>query len=545
MELEAKGSPSEPSEKIAAKDSAFPVHPLLFGAFPVLSLFSSNLAIVPLRDLWQPLGVTVAATALLWLVLWPLFRNLRTAATAASVISLMVFLFSTLAPRVGLEKQPLGWLLLTVVLAVAVGIKIRQTGILNLLATLLAVVAVGNIAISEARIAIDESRIGASEPRRAVTASGPTPDIFYIILDGYGRADSLKRAIHFDDAPFLDALRSRGFYVASRSHSNYVQTEISLASSLNLDLIPKLLPDQGRESSDRGVFDPLISDNELSHFLRDRGYRTIGITSGFPPIEFPHADLWLKTAPKYTLFETALIQMTPAATADRGIESMFTWRRETLLAAFQDVRDLAEPSGRPRFVFVHILAPHPPFVLDANEGFVRPRGPFGYWDGSDFMQYVGKPADYRAGYAGQVQAINTEVLKTVDALLRAAKVKPIIVLQGDHGSKVGLDQNDLAKTDLTECFPNLAAFYVPDTIRVKLYPEITPVNEFRIILGSLFGANLPLLPDRSWYSPFALPFEFTDVTSRVPGARLASRSRSGGQRARRPKGISAPTLPKG
>jgi hypothetical protein len=78
-----------------------------------------------------------------------------------------------------------------------------------------------------------------------------------------------------------------------------------------------------------------------------------------------------------------------------------------------------------------------------------------------------------------------------------------------------LDQNEITKTDLTECFENLSCYYVPDEVRKKLYPTITPVNSFRIILSTLFGADLPNLPDRSWYSPFGRPFEFTDVSDRI------------------------------
>ncbi|HLK14313.1 MAG TPA: hypothetical protein VKT78_05880, partial [Fimbriimonadaceae bacterium] len=93
--------------------------------------------------------------------------------------------------------------------------------------------------------------------------------------------------------------------------------------------------------------------------------------------------------------------------------------------------------------------------------------------------------------------------------------KPIVLVQGDHGSKLGLDQNSLPKTDIPECMSNLMAYEVPDAVRAKLYPEITPVNSFRIILSTLFGAKLPNEPDRSWYSTFDRPFDFMEVTDRL------------------------------
>ncbi len=41
-------------------------------------------------------------------------------------------------------------------------------------------------------------------------------------------------AYGYDNTEFLNALRERGFYVGECSQSNYVRTEISLASSLNM-----------------------------------------------------------------------------------------------------------------------------------------------------------------------------------------------------------------------------------------------------------------------------------------------------------------------
>ena len=303
--------------------------------------------------------------------------------------------------------------------------------------------------------------------------------------------------------------------MAADSHSNYVQTEISLSSSLNMQLIPTLLPKQPRDTTDREVFDELISKNELASFLKSQGYETISITTGFPAVRFPISDLWMDRVSQYTLFETTLVQMTPFVDSEGSIGSQFDWRRKARDAAFKDLKETAGPASRPRFIFVHVLAPHPPFVFGPNGEVMPHHGPFGYWDASDYMHYSGDLNSYRDGEDGQIAYLDKQLISTVDAIQTAATTKPVIVIQGDHGSKSRLDQNDLSKTDVTEAFPNLEALYVPDAIRAKLYPTITPVNEFRLILGELFGLNMPLLPDRSWYSPFAHPLEFTDVTATV------------------------------
>ncbi len=59
----------------------------------------------------------------------------------------------------------------------------------------------------------------------------------------------------------------------------------------------------------------------------------------------------------------------------------------------------------------------------------------------------------------------------------------------------------------------LSAYYLPEAGRKMLYPAITPVNSFRVVLDSSFGAGLPLLPDRSFFSIWDEPYKYVDVTA--------------------------------
>lgn len=75
------------------------------------------------------------------------------------------------------------------------------------------------------------------------------PDIYYIILDGYARGDVLQEVYTFDNTEFLDALSSRGFFIADQSHSNYSQTQLSLASSMNFEYLDYLSFASGTSSN--------------------------------------------------------------------------------------------------------------------------------------------------------------------------------------------------------------------------------------------------------------------------------------------------------
>ena len=74
---------------------------------------------------------------------------------------------------------------------------------------------------------------------------------------------------------------------------------------------------------------------------------------------------------------------------------------------------------------------------------------------------------------------------------------------------------DVHNTDLVERMSKLNAYYFPARKYEGLYGKITPVNSFRVVLNTYFGANLELLPDRSFFSTWSEPYHFIDVTDTV------------------------------
>ena len=503
------------------KRDPLPFYPLIVAAFPVVSVFSANLAYVPAGQVVRPLAVAVVGTAALTLALGTLLRSAARGAAAATVLVVCLFGYGWFTASI--RTTPLGvfatslslWVTLTALLTGLAAWTIRRTRPLNVLATFIALVALANLGFGLVRSA--ELAARGPRARLAKLASGTKPDVFYVILDGHGRTDSLRRAIGYDDSAFVAGLRRRGFYVADRSRSNYCQTEISLASSLNMDLIPRLLPKVGPKTEDRTPLAGLADENEVARRLRAQGYRFLAVTSGFDALRFNSADAHLGSRWGGTMVESTLLAMTPLAQGG-VVESQFEARRQNLRDAFDNLAALGSPTAEPRFVVAHVLAPHPPFVFRADGTPQRRVGGFGYWDGDDYTTFSGgTAADYRRGYAGQAAWVDAKALEAVDRLLAASDPArpPIIVVQGDHGSKVGLAQNSLAKTDLRECFPILNAYFVPPAVRKNLRPDITPVNTFRVLLRDLFGDALPDLPDHSWYSGYATPYAFTDVTDRV------------------------------
>jgi hypothetical protein len=101
-----------------------------------------------------------------------------------------------------------------------------------------------------------------------------------------------------------------------------------------------------------------------------------------------------------------------------------------------------------------------------------------------------------------VTYINKRILAIVDLILKDSPKPPIIIIQGDHGP---------APFDvIPRRMKNLNSYYFPDNTE-GLYPTITPVNTFRLILNKYFGQQYPMLEDRSLYSAYDIPYNYEEI----------------------------------
>jgi hypothetical protein len=336
------------------------------------------------------------------------------------------------------------------------------------------------------------------------------PDIYYIILDAYGRADVLERLYGVDNAPFLASLERKGFYIARESHTNYIQTALSIPAALN----STYLQPEPEGVSGAAYFSHLIAQNGLFRLLKECGYRTLAFKTGFFFTNHLDVDVTLTSGTKLNEFESLLLAGTPMDLLAGGLysyppELSYPAHRRRVLYAFDQLQKLPWEPG-PKIVFAHIVSPHPPFVFDAEGQAQDPARSYSLEDGDEF---AGSWEEYRRGYAAQVQFVNQKLEKTIDAILARSAQPPVILLQGDHGPGGSLDWSSLENSCLWERTSILNAYYLPNAEADQLYPSISPANTFRIVLNAYFGTGLELLPDHTFYSSHRLPREITDITS--------------------------------
>jgi len=523
------------------------VFPALVAVFPILFLYAQNNDHFPIHVVWLPLAATLGAAVAIWAVAGLVLRSAHRGALLAALLLLLFFSYGQMvdvlrranAGVFGLGPKDLS-VILFAALCIAVTFFVLKTP--KKVGRLLAVENFAALCLMAAPLAIIVNvqshrvtflRPEAKRPTSLRRAAGESPDIYYIILDGYGRDDVLRDLYGYDNSEFTDYLKSKGFRVARQSRSNYNQTGISLASSLNMTYLDRYTVGAEHNSDDRTPLSGMIGDNAVWSFLRSQGYQFTIFATSYDLLDLRSADNY-RGPEALSEFEGGVADMTPLA-----VEGLpYAAHRSKIRYAFEHMGDAAA-DPRPNFTFAHIAAPHPPFIFGANGSDVTPDEGYSMGDGSHLVSANGITwRQYRDGYTNQLAYINKCVMKCVDNVLARSKQPPIIVIQGDHGPGSLLDQEDPGHTYLTERFSILNAYYLPNSEAGDIYDTISPVNSFRVILNRYFGAGYELLPDRSYFAAWSQPYKYAAVTEAI-----ARESRAKAAKLISEKGGPGPALP--
>lgn len=96
------------------------------------------------------------------------------------------------------------------------------------------------------------------------------PDIYFIIADEYAGKKELNDIFHFDNSPFENDLRQRGFHLIHNSRSNYNWTPYSLASILNMNYLN--LKTTMVNMYDLLACEDAVKASSVIHFFQKEGY---------------------------------------------------------------------------------------------------------------------------------------------------------------------------------------------------------------------------------------------------------------------------------
>lgn len=333
------------------------------------------------------------------------------------------------------------------------------------------------------------------------------PDIYYIILDGFARSDVLLDLYDLDNSKFINALGDRGFFVASESYANYTQTRTSLASSLNMMYLDEASDIIGEDKLFYLPTYHMIDNSIVEHIFRSYGYEMVSFRSGVSFTEFSDWEnyYYLKLHPdtySQTFFSTTAMSVFINP-------KLYQWHFNNVNFILETLPVVSNHDDA-QFIFAHIMCPHPPFVFNIDGTLRKSDRLFSYHDGN-FLLSIRTKEEYLTGYPNQVMFLQDAILEMVDEIINTSTDPFILILQSDHGSGMNFDNDYFENTNIIERLGILNAIYFYDQDYEHLYPQISPVNTFRIIFSQYFGIDQPLLVDKHYYTGYLDLFNFVPV----------------------------------
>ncbi len=460
------------------------IYPILLAVFPVLFLYTQNIDQTTAQQALSPLRYAVLGTLVVWLLFYLLIRNIFKAGLATTLLVMLFFFYgrfyALLEDRgVSIPHSILLPLLVLVLGYLVYFIKVRRrdfqstTKVLNLIAVVLILTNVFNIASYQIDKPIPANQVALSQPAdtMAAVSTEAQPDIYFIILDEYASPTVMKDLFGYDDSEFMNDLKSQNFYLASDSQMHNNETIRAVASILNMEYTP--------ESEPIEVTYQRIENNAVVSFLRSKGYQYIYFGQWYDEQRYQiPADIsfnFYAAAEKGTLtpeYSSILWNTTALRPFYNYLfgDQYEGYYRNGLLNTLSQLEKVPEMPGT-KFVYAHLLCPHPPFVFGANG---EPVASTKYYEVTD-KQY----------YLGQYIFISQEIEKAVQEILDKSSSDPIIIVQSDHGPRW---------TDQWEQILN--AYHLPGDGNILLYPNISPVNSFRLIFNHYFQTSYEMLEDR-------------------------------------------------
>jgi hypothetical protein len=501
------------------------IHPVLFSLFPPLFLYAMNSGYYEFSVVVVPAGVCVALGLATWAVARMFVADRQMAAIVVSVSFSLFFSFGAVydnltraeiaAQGYGGQGIPPGELVILICLAVVVAaavlmIRLRRfmnewTYLMNVVGTILVFLPLTNIAMAayvswSARGLLPEAPALPRVETVSMDAANK-PDIYHIVLDGYGNENVFRDDFGYDNSGLTGFLESKGFWVARNGLSNYSETANSLASTMNAAYLHDALGQDLNGFTDHQFLRELMRDNFAEAFLRANGYRIVAFGTEYENARLGSPDISLAKWGAVQPFALAVFEMTPVPWLLRkaGYPALYELHRQRILYTLDQLGEVAAWPG-PKFVYAHILFAHTPFVFGANGEAVNPDRRFHMWVHGDLQENID-------GYRNQVNYLNTRLKSAVEQIIEHSERPPVILIHGDHGP--GMKDHGLEGLDVQERFGILYAIFLPG--RKKDGQISGLVNAYRVIFNHAFGTNYPILKDASYYTPRGLPYDFTRV----------------------------------
>lgn len=327
----------------------------------------------------------------------------------------------------------------------------------------------------------------------ALRSDGDSPDIYLILLDGHPRLDTIESEFGYDSSGFKQEMTRQGFDLSPRSRSNYNLTVLTLPSLLSMATADELVPEPPADPVEqyRDLARHLNSSRAIAA-LKAVGYEIVSLPSPFSNATLYDADRVLSSN-GFSEFELDLLTKGALRRVlpDVQREVIGDSHRSRIEFTLESLTALSRQSdGPPRVVLAHLMAPHPPYVFDAEGKNSGPQDCYpvscGFW-----TQEWDPPNDLGRVLLDQVVYIDQAVAETTSEMLQRSRRPPVVIVFSDHGHRH--DPGNTAEA--------LRTLFLANTPGAPgLFPEdVTPLQVMPMIFNQYFGTKLPIRQGDSFY----------------------------------------------
>lgn len=479
-------------------------HTFLFGIYPVLALYSFNISEVLFASIQRALTMSIVITIVIFLIYLALTRSWEKASLIATMTLILFFSYGHVFDAAGATARHryfiAAWVIIYFV-SLYFLLRIKDARSANRSLNTISLILVGLVLIqilaSTIRASLSSS-VAEDTPQQISVATGSDDrDIYYILIDAFGRQDVLAENYGVDSSKFISQLTDLGFYIPNCTQSNYDRTVTSLTSTLNMNYMDAM---GFKHDESSAVLAPSLIHSSVRAIFEGMGYDTVTFKSLYPWLDVKDAKyhydyfntesasvdlaslnfqyLFLRTTAVRPLVEWLISRpdiTVPPFWANwipvgNSLQSREYRQYQQNVYALEMLEKVPDLPGK-KFVYAHLYITHQPFVF--------------YPDGRFHPDLV----QTDSAYHDQILFAQGRLIEIVKTILAKSEKEPIIILQGDHSYYEGEKRVRI-----------LNAYRFPDGGNENLYDSITPVNTFRVIFNTYFGGHYELLPDISRYA---------------------------------------------
>jgi len=310
------------------------------------------------------------------------------------------------------------------------------------------------------------------------------PDIYFFIFDEAAGFEVAREYFGYTGIEeFTQFLKAKGFYIAEESHSSSTHTLLELAIRLNYENY-SYGDDYFTEMNNA------IADNKAMEYLKSLGYtliafdeRRIPYPTGEPmPVDYliedafdgeGFASLGLLDDYKMLVLQNSIFgQFICVVPNIRAHQNLISYTAKAIAD---------NQYSSPKFVYVHLMLPHPPFAFKEN-GLIIPN----QTEHHNWQRYLGN-------YKFSIKVMRELILSALSS--SGPDNPPVIILQSDHGAR---NQSVQPYSNNLVNYPDeyktwiVNSIYLPGCDDAPLSQDLDPINTFPIVFNCYFDSGIPL-----------------------------------------------------